>query len=131
MKKENILLVIDGIINLLLGIILLSFPLGAAKWMGLPPTDTNFYASILGAVLFGIGIALLIDCVGAKKGIRGLGIAGAITINLCGAGVLLLWLFFINLQIPIHGLIILWSVAIIVLILGFLELFSKSWKTIV
>jgi hypothetical protein len=127
--KKNILLIIDGIINILLGIILLSFPLGTAQWIGLPQTDTNFYASILGAVLLGIGIALLIDCFGAKKGIRGLDIAGAIAINLCGAGVLLLWLLFTNLQIPTHGLIILWSVAVIVLILGFIELFSKSWKT--
>ena len=53
--KHKVLLFIDGIVNLLLGVILLFFPAGLLDLLGLPPTNTYFYASILGAVIFGIG----------------------------------------------------------------------------
>jgi hypothetical protein len=53
------LLVIDAIVNLALGVLLLLFPAGIVNLLGLPVTNTDFYASILGAVLFGIGIALI------------------------------------------------------------------------
>ncbi|NNL76349.1 MAG: hypothetical protein HKO68_08445, partial [Desulfobacterales bacterium] len=90
--------------------------------------NTNFYPVILGAVLFGIGIALLIERYGAHKDIRGLGLGGAIAINLCGAGVLLTWLLVSPLDIPLRGYIILWSIAIIVLIVGLAELIAKTWR---
>ncbi|NNL76615.1 MAG: hypothetical protein HKO68_09810, partial [Desulfobacterales bacterium] len=77
-SKHKTFLLIDGIINLVLGIILLFFPLGLVELIGLPYTNTNFYPVILGAVLFGIGIALLIERYGAHKDIRGLGLGGAI-----------------------------------------------------
>ncbi len=80
------------------------------------------------AVLLGIGIALLIEVYGQPYGIRGLGIAGAIAINFCGAGVLTLWLIFAPLGLPLRGNIVLWAIAIVVLAIGFVELMSKSWK---
>ena len=83
-SKHKTLLLIDGVINLVLGILLLLFPAGIVKLLGLPYTNTNFYPGILGAVLFGIGIALLIERYGALKNIRGLGLEGAIAINFCG-----------------------------------------------
>jgi hypothetical protein len=82
------LLFIDGIVNLLLGTLLLLFPLGIAELIGAPLPKTHFYPTILGAVIFGIGIALLIDVYGQPHGIRGLGLAGAIAINFFGAGIL-------------------------------------------
>lgn len=127
-SKHKLFLLIDGIINLVLGIILLLFPLGMVKLLGLPYTNTNFYAVILGAVLFGIGIALLIERYGAHRDIRGLGLGGAIAINLCGAGTLLTWLLISPLDIPLRGHIILWSIAIIVLIVGLAELMAKTWR---
>ena len=126
-SKHKTLLVIDGIINLVLGVLLLLFPAGVAELLGLPYTNTNFYPTILGAVLFGIGIALLIERYGAPKNIRGLGLGGAIAINLCGAGILLVWLLAAPFDIPLHGSIILWSTAIIVLIVGLAEIISKTW----
>ena len=122
------LLFIDGIVNLLLGILLLLFPLGIAGLVGAPLSNTNFYPTILGAVIFGIGIALLIDVYGQPHGIRGLGLAGAITINFFGAGILTLWLIFAPLSLPLRGYIVLWAIAIVVLAIGFFELISKSWK---
>jgi hypothetical protein len=129
MKKTiKKLLVIDGIVNLLLGVLLLLFPFGIAQILGIPIPDTHFYPNLLGAVLIGIGIALLMDVYGQPRGIRGLGIAGAISINFCGAGVLTLWLIFAPLGLPLRGYVVLWAIAIVVFAIGFVELMSKSWK---
>ena len=127
-QKHKILLVIDGIINLILGLLLLLFPLGIAHIFGVPESDLNFYPSILGAVIFGIGVALIIEVYGAPKGIRGLGLGGAIAINLCGAGVLFAWLLLKQFEIPFRGQIILWSIALIVILVGIIELITKSYK---
>ena len=53
------LLILSSVIlalALLLGILLLCFPLGIAAWLGVPEGGSNFYPIILGAVLFGIGV---------------------------------------------------------------------------
>ena len=126
--KSKILLIIDGIVNLLLGVLLLSFPLGIAQLLGVPLSINNFYPILLGAVIFGIGIALLIEVYGEPRSIHGLGVAGAIAINLFAAGVLILWLIFTPLNLPLRGYIVLWTIAIVVLAIGFIELISKSWK---
>jgi hypothetical protein len=126
--KSKTLLLIDGIVNLLVGIMLLLFPLGVARLLGVPQPGNNFYPTILGAVIFGIGIALLIEAYGEQRGIHGLGLAGAIAINFCGAGVLTLWLICTPLNLPLRGYIVLWTLAIAVLTIGSIELISKSWK---
>jgi hypothetical protein len=126
-KRRGLLLLIDGIVNLLLGILLLLYPTGLADALGLPPFSTTFYPTMLGAVLFGIGVALVIQRYRAQAGLTGLGIAGAIAINLCGGGVLLVWLLAGHLRIPLKGRIILWAVAIVVLLIGILEAVSGSW----
>lgn len=127
-EAKKRLLIIDGIVNLLLGILLLLFPLGLAPLLGVPVPNNHFYPTILGAVLFGIGIALLIDAYGNQRGIRGLGIAGAIVINLCGATILILWLVFNSLNLTLRGYVILWTIAIVVLAIGLIELISKTWE---
>jgi hypothetical protein len=126
--RHKVLLFIDGIVNLLLGIILLFFPAGLIDVLGLPPTNTYFYASILGAVIFGIGVALLLELYGFPKRVRGLGLGGAIAINLCGGGALVVWLVAVPLAIPLRGQIILWIVAALVLIIGVVELVARTWK---
>jgi len=123
--SDKSLLLIDAVVNLLLGILLLLFPTGIAALLGMPPTNTNFYAGILGAVLFGIGLALLMECYGAPYNIRGLGLDGAIAINFCGAGVLFLWLLIIPFDIPVRGKIILWAIAIGVIAIGVIELIAR------
>ncbi len=57
-KKVFILLAADSVINLILGLLLLLFPAGILELLGLPPTNTYFYSSILGGVIFGIGVSL-------------------------------------------------------------------------
>lgn len=125
-NKDRILLIIDCIVNLVLGIILLLFPLGTASFLGIPVPDHNFYPTILGAVLFGIGIALLLEIRLTKKNRSGLGLDGAIAINLCGSLVLLAWLVLTDLDLPLRGLIILWFVGLGVFLIGIIELISRS-----
>jgi hypothetical protein len=68
--KYKILLIIDCIVNILIGILLLSFPMRLVEILGLPKTDTNFYQSVLGAVIFGIGLALFFELIGYQKHFR-------------------------------------------------------------
>jgi hypothetical protein len=127
-KTSKTLLIIDSAVNLILGVLLMLFPIGIIGFLGLPETSTNFYPGILGAVLFGIGLALLSELVGYSKGFRGLGPGGAILINLAGSIVLICWLLFGSLSIPLKGQIILWAVGIVVFLIGIVELSTKSWK---
>ena len=126
-KHENLLL-IDGIANLVLGLLLLLFPMGIAEFLSVPIPASDFYPTILGGVIFGIGIALLIEKYGFEKGIRGLGLAGAIAINICGSLVLLGWLVFAPPAISLRGLLLLWGIGILVLGIGLVELAAKSWR---
>jgi hypothetical protein len=127
-RKHKNLLLIDGIANLVLGVLLLLFPLGVAEFFGVPQPESNFYPTILGGVILGIGIALLIERFGFVKQIRGLGLGGAIAINISGSLVLLGWLIFAPPMLPLWGLIILWAIGIIVLGIGLVELVAKSWR---
>jgi hypothetical protein len=127
-SKVKLLLAADALINLILGALLLLFPAGILEYLGLPSTNTYFYSSILGGVIFGIGVALGLECWRGGKGLSGLGLAGAISINLFGGGTLLFWLLFVKLEIPLRGTITLWIVAILVVGIGLVELFSKSWQ---
>jgi len=127
-RKQEILLSVDGIINVVLGILLLLFPFGISEILGVPKSNTNFYPTILGGVIFGIGIALFIERYGFKYNIRGLGLGGAIAINICGAMVLLIWLLINPFTLHIKGYIILWVIAVGVLLVGIIEFVSKSWR---
>lgn len=127
MKQGKTLLLTDSIINLFLGIVLLSFSEPVIKIFGLPESDMSFYPNILGAVLFGIGIALLIEYRRTGK-FTGLGLGGAISINMMGGIVLFLWLVFGNLNIPAHGKIILWILDIVLIGISSLELIAYMNK---
>ena len=122
------MLVVDGIVNLILGILLMLFPARLMDAFDLPKVETYFYVNILGAVLFGIGIALLLECFTGKIGITGLGIGGAIAINFCGGGALVYWLLFGALDLALGGTIFLWSIAVVVLGVGVVETLTNSWK---
>jgi hypothetical protein len=121
--KHSPLLLVDAAINLALGIILLAFSPAVVRFFGLPATRQHFYPSILGAVLFGIGIALLIEYFRKKAFSAGLGLAGAVSINLCGGFVLAAWLLFGHLTLPLHGTIILWALVFVLIGLSSLEFF--------
>jgi hypothetical protein len=71
-----------------------------------------------------VGAALLLEAFGGPQGFSGLGLAGAIAINFCGAGVLAVWLVAAPPAIPLRGLIILGTIAVVVLGLGLIELLA-------
>jgi hypothetical protein len=125
--NTNRILAIDAFINLVLGFLLLFFPIRIIEGFGVPIPESNFYANILGAVLLGIGIALLIEIFSERIGSSGLGVGGAISINLCGAVVLALWLIFGSLTIPILGYLFLWSLVILITSVSMVEIIH-IWK---
>lgn len=116
---QKALLLADAAINLLLGALLLSYPQGLVDTLGMPPVNTTLFPRILGGVLFGIGIALLIT---SRGGTQGLGLDGAIAINLCGAGVVIGWLVVAPDAIQTRGRITLWIIALMVVGIGLIEL---------
>jgi len=126
--KKKMLIMIDCVVNLVLGVLLLLFPFGVIDILGLPPTNTYFYPMILGAVIFGIGVALLLDVIGYKKNIRGLGLGGAIAINISGSVVLICWLLFSSVEVALRGWITLWVVGVLVLFIGIAEFIAVTWK---
>jgi hypothetical protein len=124
-KKDKILLLVDCIVNSVLGLVLLAFPFGSGEILGLPISENNFYPVILGSVLLGIGIALFIEVKCYDKGKRGLGLEGAIIINIVASLVLIIILIFGQLNITMLGLIILWFVGTLVLLIGLVEYFRN------
>ncbi len=120
MNKKS-LLEIDAIVNLALGLPLTIFPHRVPEVLGIPISDNSFYPSILGAILTGIGLALIVERFKDAVGLTGLGIGGAIVINFCGAGALAVQLIRGGLHLPTRGYIFLWTVALIVLLIGAIE----------
>lgn len=125
MKPSKVLLV-DALINLILGILLLlliPFPDQLPKLLGVPKVEQTFYPSIMGGVFIGIAIALLIENYrSTESGLIGLGLGGAIAINLSGGMVLIGWLTFGKLDIPVNGKVFLWIIAIILIMISSIEL---------
>ena len=121
-KPVSALLMFDAAINVLLGLLLVGFSRPLAHLLGVPYTDVKFYPTILGAVLIGIGIALMIEACRKPKGLVGLGLGGAVAINLSGGVMLLFWLLSGMLNLPLRGLLFLWVLAILLVGISVLEL---------
>jgi len=122
MNKKSITLITDAVINYALGILCILYTF-LAEPLGIPIIKNAFYPNILGAVLFGIGIALTIEFYRKKGEMVGLGLGGAVAINLSGGFVLIMWLIFGDLNIPFKGQFLLWSLAIILVIISSVKIF--------
>lgn len=117
------LLVIDAGVNLFLGGLLLVFPAAVVTFLGVPPSDNRFYPSLLGAVLSGIGVALLQESRSPDSSpATGLGLRGAVTINLCAGFVLAGWLLIGSLNLPVRGVAFLWFLVVLLIGISGLEL---------
>jgi hypothetical protein len=123
--SDATLLSIDAALNLALGILLIVFPRGVMRTLGVPIPDTLFYPNTLGAVLIGISVSLIIERFRSVLGVAGLGLVGAIIVNLCGAGALIWWLINGGLQLPLQGYIVLWLLAIAVMSISVLEILMQ------
>jgi hypothetical protein len=120
--SKKITLLIDATVNLILGILLVAFNRGIAGFLGVPYAENYFYPNILGAVFIGITIALVVEAFRKKTEYTGLGLIGAVCINICGGLVLIFWLVFGNLGLPPQGGIFLWTLAILLLVISGIEL---------
>lgn len=129
MAKHNTLLKIDGLINLILGIVLLIFPSSLVAFLGVPPSQNAFYPSILGGVLLGIAVALFAEGRSTGDHTSGLGLLGAVCINLCGGLVLGAWLLFGELELPLRGSIFLWSLVALLVGISSIELATNLTKS--
>jgi hypothetical protein len=79
------LLWLETLLKLVPGLLLTLAPLTTLRALGLPRPDTGFWPRLCGALLLGMAGALFLE--GTSRG-HGLGLAGVIVINLCGAAVL-------------------------------------------
>jgi hypothetical protein len=120
------MLILNAIINLILGFLLLAFPLDVFQLLGLPVEVPPFYANILGGVLVGIGIALLTEHFRGSRGMVELGIGGAMVINLYASLVLVVWLVSGRLNIPLRGHMVLWGLVIILMAISGGELWAHQ-----
>ena len=117
------LLAADAIINLALGILLVIFPQYLVAALGVPGAEVAFYPGILGGVLIGIGIALIVEQV---RGSSGLGLAGAVSINICGGLALAGWLLFGSLDLPVRGQVFLWTLVVVLVGISAFELAAHT-----
>jgi hypothetical protein len=122
MSKRKTLLLIDGIINLVLGIVLMIVPTTLVAFLGVPAIQHAFYPNILGGVLFGIGIALFLEAGNTEETTSGLGLSGAVAINLCGGLVLAAWLLLGDLDLPLQGTIFLWLLVMLLVGISAIEI---------
>ena len=129
MMNPGTLLLIDAGINLLLGLLLLIFPRSLVDLLGIPGVESAFYPSILGAVLIGIGVALLMERYQPRPGMVGLGIGGAIAINLTGGAALIIWLIFGGLKVSTLGFLVLAGLALVLVLISAVELRSLLRET--
>jgi hypothetical protein len=126
MVSDRLLLAVDGSINVALGLALLAFSRPLVAFLGVPWNDSAFYPTILGGVLLGIGIALFLEVFRPSGPCHGLGLGGAIAINLSGGCILTFWLLVGELDIPLHGEIFLWTLAILLLLISIAEWVQKA-----
>jgi hypothetical protein len=124
--NKSLLLSIDAVINLVLGILLMWFPRTIVQVLGIPQSDQVFYPSILGAVLIGIAVALILERRKIAGGAVGLGLGGAICINLIGAAVLAAWLLIGDLRLPLRGYLVLWSLVVVLVGVSAIEIVVHS-----
>ena len=109
--------------------LLIAYSARLAEFLGVPVIESAFYPNILGGVLIGIALALLAETISKRsQSATGLGLFGAILINLCGGVVLLFWLLFGDLNLPLKGDIFLWGLDLLLIIISSLELLSHFKK---
>jgi len=134
LKREK-LLAIDAFVNFTLGLTFIFYPQLIVTLIGVEISALSTVINILkatiaifGGVLTGIGIALLLESLHRPKGLVGLGLGGAVVINLCGGIILSGWLIFGNLVIPKLMLVLLWILLAILVVLSVIEIYIHVQK---
>lgn len=114
------LLWIEFVVKITAGVLLLLAPRTIARVLGLPPAEQPFWPRLLGAVLVGIAVAAVLEM--RLKGANGLGLAGAIAINLAGS-VVIGSLLILGQAGPLkRGRALLWLAAAALMLLSLVEI---------
>ena len=122
--RESTLLEIDGFGNVILGLLFILLPVGLADTLGIPLDESSLYSTVLGGILIGIGVALLVERFGRGERVVGLGLVGAISINLSFGIVLGVWLLIRTVEVSRQGTVLLWLLVIILVGISLIELLS-------
>ena len=109
----DLLLLADALLFLSMGAILAIVPAGTIAALGLPAGQPGFYRRLLGAALIGIGLAAMMDAL--PGGLSGLGLDGAIAVNLCVALGLAVLLLTGARKSPARGKRLLWLLVLVLL----------------
>ena len=118
----NLILIVDAVINLFFGLLLAFIPGEAIQFFCVPPIENTFYPRVLGSILVGIGIALFLESSRRSHGFIGLGLGGAVIINICAGCMLAVWLLFGKLNIPLRGQVFLWMLTIVLILISSIEI---------
>jgi len=124
--RESTLLELDGFGNILLGLPLVFYPKGVTRLLVISSGEATFYPIILGAVFIGIGIALLVQRY--HPSLKGLGLTGAMIINLTFGLALMSWLISKGAEMTSFGNLLLWLLVAVLVGLSLIEWFSLSAK---
>ncbi len=113
------LLWIETLLKFSGGVVLVLFPLSAARALGLPKGDVGLWPRLLGAVLIGLSAATFLE--GQGTGPRGVGLGGLFAVNLSAAILLIVLLGLGRAAGTVRGRFILWMLLIMLLGLSALE----------
>ncbi len=129
MAHRSQLLTVDGVANLLFGLFLLASPGSFFEALGLPWTGRGLYVTILGGVLVGIGIALMLES-RRVGGLVGLGLGGAVAINLTAGLAIAAWLLLSEADgVSSGGRIVLWLLVLFLVGLSSAEILAYRRKS--
>ncbi len=106
------------------GVLLILAPGLTIKFFGLPNSDGNFWPRLLGAVLFGLAMASMLQ--GTLRAQGGLGLTGSITVNLVAVAVLGSILILGPATPTKRGRFTLWCLMILLALLSLAELAFAS-----
>lgn len=123
-RLEEALLLGDALVNFLLGVLLLLYPEPFIAAIGVPSTNVLFYPTLLGALLFGIGVALVVEYYRDALGVGGLGLGGALAVNVVAGLALLGWLVSGELTLPGFGSTFLWLLVGGLVVLSALDVYA-------
>lgn len=113
------LLWLETCLKIVPGLLLALVPLTCLRVFGLPRPDTGFWPRLCGALLVGIAGAVFLE--GTSRG-HGLGLAGCIIINLCGATVLAALLVLDRGPTSTRGRVVVWVLVCALVTLSVVEI---------
>ncbi len=113
------LLWIETLLNFFGGLPLIVAPLATIRLLGLPPTPTGFWPRLLGTLLLGISLAMFLE--GSVSGSRGLGLAGALIINVSAVSMMVAMLLLEAGPPSARGRALMWALIVLLLWLSALE----------